>query len=301
MIVTVRDVVETRERELPVVDSHVHVFSPTVFEQRENLVQHDRWFGELYANPRAALASIEDLIVSMNHSGIDISVLCGFPWSDSNLCGDHNDYMAVSAGEHPTRIKWLATVLPTDSSAPNEAEKCFRAGAAGVGELNADAQGFDLAEPEALAPLVEVCEQWDRPIMFHCSEPVGHKYPGKGTATPDRLLSFLERFPDVRVIAAHWGGGLPFYELMPEVERLARNVVYDSAASTYLYQFPVFRNVIELVGARRVLFASDFPVLGQDRLLKRVRRLQLARDTRDLVLSENAHREFQIAQKEHDS
>lgn len=281
----------------PIVDSHVHVFSPTVFEQRETLVKRDRWFGELYANPRADLASAEDLISSMDHSGIDVSVLCGFPWSDHQLCVDHNDYMAVAAGEYPDRIKWLATILPGASSAPEEAEQCFRAGAVGIGELNADGQGFDLAEPDVLAPIVEVCEAWDRPIMFHCSEPVGHMYPGKGTATPDRLLRFLERFPGVRVIAAHWGGGLPFYELMPEVEKLTRNVLYDSAASTYLYQFPVFRNVIELAGARRVLFASDFPVLGQERLLKRVKRLQLAWDTRNLILSENAHREFQIVRR----
>lgn len=280
---------------LPVVDSHVHVFSPTVFEERDSLVERDRWFGELYANPGASLASVEDLIASMDRSGIDVSVLCGFPWSDHQLCVDHNDYMAVSAEGHPSRIKWLATVLPGHPAAAEEAEQCFRAGAAGIGELNADGQGFDLSEPEMLAPVVEVCEEWDRPIMFHCSEPVGHMYPGKGTATPDRLLQFLERFPNVRVIAAHWGGGLPFYELMPEVEKLTRNVLYDSAASTYLYQFPVFRSVIELVGSRRVLFASDFPVLGQERLLKRVKRLQLARDTRNLILTENACREFQIS------
>ena len=279
---------------LPVVDSHVHVFSPRVFQERDSLVERDRWFGELYANPKASLARAEDLIASMDRSGIDVSVLCGFPWSDHQLCVDHNDYMAVSAGEYPSRVKWLATVLPGDPAAPEEAEQCFRGGASGIGELNADGQGFDLSEPEVLAPIVEVCEEWDRPIMFHCSEPVGHMYPGKGTATPDRLLQFLERFPNVRVIAAHWGGGLPFYELMPEVERLTRNVLYDSAASTYLYQFPVFRNVIELVGARRVMFASDYPVLGQERLLKRVKRLQLARDTSNLILSENAHREFQI-------
>jgi uncharacterized protein len=119
---------------------------------------------------------------------------------------------------------------------------------------------------------------------------------------PDRTITdaeadeaaarILERFPDVRIIAAHWGGGLPFYELMPEVARLATNVVYDSAATTYLYRFPVFRAVIELVGARRVLFGSDFPVLGQERLRKRVTQLGLAEDTYQLIMSENAHRVF---------
>ena len=291
----VSDVGSSIESLPPIVDSHVHVFSPHVFSNRESLVKTDRWFGELYANPNAALACADDLIESMDQSEIGISVLCGFPWSDAGLCADHNDYMAVSAGEHSSRIRWLATVLPSDPGAASEAEKCFRAGAAGIGELNADGQGFDLAEPDDFAPIVEICEEWDRPIMFHVSEPVGHSYPGKGSATPDRLLTFLERFPNVRVIAAHWGGGLPFYELMPEVARHTRNVVYDSAATTYLYRFPVFRSVIELAGARRVLFGSDFPVLGQERLTKRVKRLSLAEDTFNLVMSENAREVFRIA------
>jgi uncharacterized protein len=285
---------------LPVVDSHVHVFSPYVYENREKLVSSDHWFGVLYAERNVKLATTRDLIESMDSSGIDASVLCGFPWSDSGLCCDHNEYMAESAGKYSSRIEWLATVLPGDASAAEEAERSFRAGAAGIGELNADGQGFDLANPEPLSELVDVCTEWDRPIMFHCSEPVGHDYPGKGTATPDRLLQFLERFPDVRVIAAHWGGGLPFYELMPEVARLTRNVVYDSAATTYLYRFPVFRTAIELVGSRRVMFASDFPVLGQERLKKRVERLALAEDTRRLIMGENAHRVFRIDSNEVD-
>jgi uncharacterized protein len=284
--------VDKPEQQLPIVDSHVHVFSEYVIENRERLAQTDRWFGELYTERVSKLTPVADLIDSMDMSAIDISVACGFPWSDPGLCCDHNDYMQSVAAEHPDRIRWLATVVPHHKSAACEAERCFEAGAAGIGELNADGQGFDLADPEPLADLVEICQHWDRPIMFHVSEPVGHMYAGKGTATPTKLLTFLERFPDVRIIAAHWGGGLPFYELMPEVARLATNVVYDSAATTYLYRFPVFQAVIELVGARRVLFGSDFPVLGQERLRKRVTQLGLAEDTYQLIMSENAHRVF---------
>jgi uncharacterized protein len=291
-------VVASTEALAPIVDSHVHVFSPYMFDKRADLIARDCWFGELYANSRARLASTDDLIDSMVQSAIDVSVLCGFPWSDAGLCAHHNEYMAESVDAHPGSLVWLATVLPSDPSAPEEAERSFRAGAAGIGELNADGQGFDLADPETIAPLVEVCVAWDRPIMFHTSEPVGHMYPGKGAATPNRLLTFLERFPEVRVIAAHWGGGLPFYELMPEVASLTKNVVYDSAATTYLYRFPIFRTAIELAGPRRVLFASDFPVLGQERLRQRVMRLGMAADTLSFIMSENACSVFRIQQRD---
>ena len=286
--------VSNPQRESELIDSHVHVFPQDVNSRREQLIQSDRWFEELYSNPDASLASTDTLLASMEAAGVSRSILCGFPWSDPGLCRHHNDYMADSRKHHPARLDWLATVVPHDGHAAAEAERAFAQGAVGVGELNADGQGFLFEEPDGMSDLVDVCQAWNRPIMFHVSEPVGHAYPGKGTATPDKLLVFLQRFPGVQVIAAHWGGGLPFYEMMPEVSALTRNVVYDSAATTYLYRFPVFPTVISLVGSRRVLFASDYPVLRQDRLVKRVRGLAMADDTWRLVTCENARRVFQL-------
>jgi predicted TIM-barrel fold metal-dependent hydrolase len=131
---------------------------------------------------------------------------------------------------------------------------------------------------------------WDRPVMLHASEPVGHDYPGKGTATPAPLLRFVTSFPELRVVLAHWGGGLPFYELMPEVAAALHRVAYDSAASTYLYRFDVFRAVLDIVGAERVLFASDYPVLRQSTFLNRVRQADIDDDELSWVLAASARR-----------
>lgn len=284
----------------PVVDAHTHVFPPYVCGGREEYLPRDAWFEHLYASPKAALVPAEDLVASMDQAGIDRSIACGFPWRDPGLCREHNDYLAESARRFPGRLSWLGTVSPAHRGAAAEAARCFELGAVGIGELNADAQGFDFREPEALADLVEVCRAFDRPILFHVSEPVGHAYPGKGTATPEKFVEFLAAYPDVRVVAAHWGGGLPFYELMPEVASLAHQVVYDTAASTYLYRFTVFRAVIDIVGPERVLLASDYPVLRQDRFLKRVRGAGLHDEEVTAVLGGNAVRVYRLPEGEHD-
>ncbi|MBA2752876.1 MAG: amidohydrolase family protein [Chloroflexia bacterium] len=255
-------------------------------------VRLDDWFALLYRNPNATLASAEDLIASMDAAGIQRSVLCGFPWRDPGLCAEHNAYMAAVTAESGGRLAWLAAVSPVATGAANMASVAFAAGAAGIGELNADAQGFDLRSARDLAETVEACVAHDRPVMFHVSEPVGHAYPGKGTSTPDRLLAFLLAFPEARVVAAHWGGGLPFYELMPEVAVAARRVTYDSAASTYLYRFEVFRRVIDLAGPDRVMFATDFPVLRQDRFLRRALAVPMDDAERGAVLSGTAARVY---------
>lgn len=275
---------------MPVVDAHIHIFPDEVVQQRVRFLERDAWFRQLYTSPRARLATAEELIASMDESGISISVACGFPWRDPGLCRYHNDYMCESARNYPGRIAWLAICSPVFvDSAARTLHDAFEAGASGAGELNADAQGFDLAESVQLQSVVEVCIVQNRPVMFHVSEPVGHDYPGKGTATPDRIVRLLAAFPDLRVVAAHWGGGLPFYELMPEVRNAAGNVIYDSAASTYLYDDRVFETVTTLVGSDRVMFASDFPVLRQGPLLEKCRRRPWSSDEeRENVLGKTA-------------
>lgn len=288
------------ERRPLVVDAHTHIFTPDVVRGRERYIGRDLWFEHLYADPRALLVSSDELLASMDAAGVDQSIVCGFPWHDPGICHEHNDYLAEACEQSGGRLVWLGTVSPAHArEAADEADRCFRHGAVGIGELNADAQRFDLRSTVHLSAVVDVCVTHDRPLMLHSTEPVGHTYPGKGSATPDRLVAFLENFPLVRVVAAHWGGGLPFYELMPEVARLAERVVYDSAASTYLYRFEVFRTVLDLVGPRRVLFGSDYPVLRQDRFLRRVRQTPW-RDAAEerAVLGETARHVYRVQSPE---
>lgn len=280
---------------LPVVDAHTHIFSPEVIGGREKYLGREPWFEQLYTNPNARLASATDILESMTAAGIVRSVVCGFPWRDLGLCRAHNDYLAEAARDAGGALAWLAIVPPGGGSdAAREAVRAFDLGASGLGELNADAQGFDLTEAAIFAEVAEVCQAAGRPVMLHTSEPVGHAYPGKGSATPDKILHFVAHFPDLRVVLAHWGGGLPFYELMPEVRAALRNVVYDCAASTFLYRFDIFPVAVGIVGPERVLFGSDYPVLGQARFLRRVLNAGLNPDVLPAVLSDNAQRVYDL-------
>lgn len=278
-----------------VVDAHTHIFPLEMARDRAGHLKRDVWFETLYQNPKASIVTAEDLIASMDEAGIQRSVVCGFPWRDPGLCREHNHYMADAARRFPERLSWLGIVAPGSPTLETDARWCFERGASGLGELNADAQGFDFRDVAALAGLAAIAAAVNRPIMAHASEPVGHVYPGKGAATPDKLLVFLAEFPEVDVVAAHWGGGLPFYELMPEVANLSRRVVYDTAASTYLYRFQVFRTVLDIVGPSRLLFASDYPVLKQRRFLERVLATNWRTDEeRAAVMSENAIRTYHL-------
>lgn len=276
------------------VDSHVHLFPPEFVASRDDLIARDPWFGEAFASPRAKMIGEEDLLASMQRAGFALSIAVGWPWQDQGLCREHNAYLADVGRRFPDRIAWLGIVNPALTDGSGEIEACIEAGAVGIGEVNADAQNFDWAEPTNLAYALQAVQSFEVPIMIHTSEPVGHSYPGKGTATPERLVKTLEAFPDVRFVMAHWGGGLPFYELMPEIRGLTRNVVYDTAASTYLYDFSVFPLMERLVGVDRILFGSDYPVLAQKRFLTRVLDAGLSDESLPMVLAGNAERVYGV-------
>ncbi|MDQ3226345.1 MAG: amidohydrolase [Chloroflexota bacterium] len=278
-----------------VVDAHTHAFPPEWVADRTRHCTRDRWFGELYETPSAKMIDARELIGAMDAAGVAQAVVCGWPWADPSLCQEHNDYLADACAASAGRLAWLGVVSPAAPGAAAEIERCLTHGAAGIGELNADAQGFDVANPHVLADVASVLTGAGRPLLLHASEPVGHRYPGKGTATPDRLVDFLTVYPDLTVVLAHWGGGLPFYELMPEVAAVIHNTVYDTAASTYLYRPGVFRTVLDLVGPHRVLWGSDHPVLGMGKFLDRTRRMGGIRsDERDLVMAGNARRVYRL-------
>jgi uncharacterized protein len=76
---------------------------------------------------------------------------------------------------------------------------------------------------------------------------------------------------------------------------LTRNVVYDTAASSYLYRPEVFRAVLDVTGRERVLWASDHPVLGMGRFLERTRRLAAIHPEEWApVMADNARRVYRL-------
>ena len=277
-----------------VIDAHTHAFPPDCLSDRAGYLTRDFWFNHLYENPKAKLTTEVELLASMAESGIQRGLICGFPWRDPGLCREHNIWMAGVCDKHPGKLDFLAIVKPDDPDAARDAEDALSAGAVGIGELNADAQDFDLTAPGSCLDLMEVCKAHRAAVMLHTSEPVGHVYPGKGTATAEKLHAWLRVFSDQPIVLAHWGGGLAFYELMPEVHEVTRNVTYDSAATTYLYRPEVFETMAELVGHERVLFASDFPVLGQQRLLAQVRERLGDRPWFDSLIAGNAERVYRL-------
>lgn len=262
-----------------VIDFHTHIFPSWLRDRRDRYAERDSTFGELYADPSARIATAEDLLQAMDDGGVDRSVAMGVGWTDPGLAREANDCIIESVRRYPDRIVGFAGVNPAwGEGAAREADRCAEAGLIGVGELHPDSQSFDLGDEATMAPLMEVVRQRRLIVTTHSSEPVGHSYPGKGQTTPRVVMRFIENaaaYPNVKIICAHWGGGLPFYALMPEVRDALSNVWFDTAASPFLYTPDVFPSVARLVGADRVLLGSDFPLIRFRRIRRELEKSEI--------------------------
>jgi uncharacterized protein len=273
------------------IDFHTHLFPPEICTRREQYCVRDPWFNELYAHPQARMASAEDLVAEMDASGVHASVAFSFGWTDHGLIEETNSYVIDAMRRYPTRIYGMAVLQPTAGRrAVHELERCAQSGMIGLGELMPHGQGYKLSDIHLLTPIIEVVRHYRLLVLSHCSEPVGHIYSGKGDVTLHDIVTFLTAFPDIRFIAAHWGGGLPFYTLMPEIQRITANVWYDTAATIYLYQQHIFPVVASLVGAGRILFASDYGLLRQQRVIDHIRQSGLSTEALEMILGGNAQR-----------
>jgi len=274
-----------------IIDFHTHVFSPQINKNRSKYIDSDPSFAILYSKKDAKLATADELIASMDKDGIDISVIVNIGWTTHELCVETNDYILESVARYPKRLIGFCAVQPNSyDAAIAEIERCAQGGIRGVGEMRPDMQLFDLVDEVLMEPFVEVLQKHKLILLTHSSEPVGHDYPGKGGITPDMLYPFITSFPDLTIVCAHWGGGLPFYALMPEVKQAMSNVFFDTAASPYLYSPQIYNQVIQLVGGDKILFGSDYPLLAQSKYLKEIDSLDLPDETKNLILSGNARR-----------
>ena len=276
-----------------IVDAHCHILPESFPERYRELVERDATLANLFPQPGARMATASDLVATMESAGIDRAVVAGFGWTDPGVAREANDYVIHAVSQHPEQLTGFCSVNPAwGDDALAEVERCAAAGLRGIGELHPDTQGFDLTNAARLAPLMDLARHLGLPTLIHASEPVGHQYPGKGKATPERVYQFIRNFPENIIICAHWGGGLAFYGLMPELPDELENVYFDSAASPLLYRPEVFSVAAQTIGADKLLFGTDYPLIRHRRLLAQVGTSGLDAADRLAILGGNAARIF---------
>lgn len=248
----------------PIIDCHTHAYPAEVVAAPRAWAeaQGELHWAELVApSDRKSIQGWSDpegMLTAMDAAGVAQAVLLGWYWTQECVCRWHNAVMAEWIQSAPDRFIGFAAIFPNENVV-DQLEAAKAMGFRGAGEMHIGVQGLDEARLH-WETMAKWCASEGWPINFHVTETAGHEHPG-AIATPlQEFVRMAEAQPDLKMILAHWGGGLAYFEQNPRLRQILKNVHYDTAASPLLYDVSIFKQMVGLVGIEKLLFGSDFPL-----------------------------------------
>ena len=109
---------------------------------------------------------------------------------------------------------------------------------------------------------------------------------------PERLVRMARKYPELTFIAAHFGGyrcwdDAPLYKGL-------KNVYFDTCSSLPFISAQRARELIDMLGADRFFFATDFPMWDAEGELERFFSIPMTDSEREMILSGNIKRLLKI-------
>jgi aminocarboxymuconate-semialdehyde decarboxylase len=269
-------------------------------------------------------------IRAMDEARVDIAIVTltspnvywGSPKVSLQAARVMNDDMAAQQKRFPERIRFMCS-LPWQHAKLAVAElkrAVDELGAVGVMVL-ANIDGASLTDKK-FAPVWKEIDRRSLPVLVHPSAPpgtaeldvmrynliasVGFMFDTSLAVARMIFDGFFDRYPELKLIAAHGGGTLPYiagrldicYENMPACrERIStkpsaylRKIYYDSV----VFQQESLELALKVGGTENVLYGSDYPhnIGDMNGCLARVDALPPAQ--RDAVRRGNAMRIFRL-------
>lgn len=271
----------------PVIDCHVHVFPPFLFQSVW------KWFDEHGWRIRYQLTT-EEIFAFLLDRGIQHIVALQYAHK-AGIARELNRYMVERCARMPGRITGLATVYPGEDDGVDILEEAFRAGLGGL-KLHAHVQCFDV-NSASMEPLYDCCRRHDKPILMHVGrEPKSSAYkcdPHK-ICKADKLERVLRDFPGLRICVPHLG----FDELEAYRRLLERyDTLWLDTTMVITDYFPL-QEAVDLSAYRieRILYGSDFPNIpyAWDRELKVLQATGMTEDALAKITWKNAADLFAI-------
>ncbi len=258
-----------------IIDSHTHIFPSPIAEKAAKNI------GDFYDLPPSHNGSPEGLLQQGSSYGIKKYLVCSVATSPRQV-RDINNFISRECSEH-AEFFGFGTLHPRMEGLEDEINRIIQMGLHGI-KLHPDFQEFNLDSPEA----------------YHMYEAVGGRLPfllhmGDKRYTfssPQRLSKVLDEMPELRVIAAHFGG----YNCWDSAEELLKryNVKVDTSSSLFALDKEYVKKLIYHYGVENCFFGTDFPLMNYPEEIKSFMELGLPYEEARRILSLNFREYFNI-------
>ena len=231
---------------------------------------------------------IEVTIAAMDAGGIGHGLLSAWHGPEGELIS--NEAVAGWVAAHPDRLTGIASVdLRRPMRAVRELRRCVTE--LGMKGLRMLPWLWEVPPTDRrLYPLYAACVDLGVPFFTQ----VGHTGPLRPSET-GRPIPYIDQvaidFPELTIVGGHIG--YPWTEEMVAVCRKHENVFIDTSAYTAgRYPPELVRYLRSSGGRRKVLFGTNYPMIGPAKALEELDALELDDETRELFLGANARRVF---------
>lgn len=236
--------------------------------------------------------SADDVIKIMDKYRIDISVMSNIKgiFYDFRNC---NQEMYDDIKKYPGRLRGYIVVNPNYlEESLNEIEK-FSKNPQFVGvKVHASWHNQYIDSP-AFEPLFQKCEDLNLPVLVHSY--VVDEYSDHVSA-PERIANVARRH-DIPIIVAHMGGNFKkTIKAIKGMENLYADISHGRERTSQLYVWEEGRvsEPVEELGAHRVLFGTDMPLIDPALLFGMMEDAGLSGHDTEMIMWKNAARIFNI-------
>lgn len=261
------------------IDFHTHAFPDKIVEKAMATLRHNAGNALPFTDGTAG-----GILSYMDRHGVDRSVVLNIatnPRQQHNV----NDFAAAINGE---RLVAFGSVHPDAPDAVEELYRIKELGLKGV-KLHPDYQDF-FVDDDKMLPIYETVEKLGLILTFHAGVDIQYFEPVH--CPPERLARILPLFPSGRVVAAHMGGYLQWYEVE---EYLAGKKLYlDTSFSYSRMPSPHAARIIKKHGADRILFGSDMPWSAPHLEKRFIESLGLSWEEEEAIFAGNAERLLEL-------
>ncbi len=259
------------------IDCHDHIYHPRLASRAVKGV------GQFYDVPMQCGGTTDELVRIAQNSPIKRFVVNSVAMNAKSV-RKLNDFVASQCAGHEEFVG-LGTLHPDlePEEVKEEIEYIISLGLKGI-KLHPDTQQFNADDDRAMV-LYEAIEG-RLPLLIHAGD---HRYD---TSHPRRIARIAESFPDLTMVAAHFGGWSIFEEAVPYMTKLS---CYMDISS--VMPFMDDKRVVELIrlyGADRLMFGSDFPMWDPVKEYEHFMSLPLTDEEREKILWKNAAAVFDV-------
>ena len=259
---------------MKIIDIHTHVYPAEVAMKATDSIRN------FYEIPGGHMDGTVDMLLERNRqAGISQSVILPVAIT-ANRVQKINEFILQQAEANPCLIPF-GTVHAEMPNIGDETQHLLDLGMKGI-KLHPDCSRFAIDDPR-LFPMYEVI-QGKIPILLHMGD---KRY---GYSHPTKLRHILEEFPKLTAIAAHFGG-YSMYETACQILK-DTDCIMDISSSLMFMDEGVAEYYVNLYGAERLAYGTDYPLWDPVEEVQRFLQLKLTADQFEQIAHKTAENLF---------